>query len=216
MPGRPSSSSTAAAPRCAPADAGPQAAALSEVLDDLGLTGTTVVGHSFGADVALAVGRSDRVARVVVLAQAPDLSDATFPRGNGLMASRLGPVLHALATPPTVRRIARVAYAPGFPVERAEQEQTFRDQRAMHPGMYRVVLRERRDRMRRVPLDAQLAVLGKPSLVILGGRDQFYGARSADRYRAAGAEVHVLAEAGHSLPTEAPAEVARLIRAFVG
>ena len=48
------------------------------------------------------------------------------------------------------------------------------------------------------PLDAQVRAAGKPTLVILGGRDHFYGARSAARYEAAGARVEILPESGHS------------------
>jgi pimeloyl-ACP methyl ester carboxylesterase len=50
--------------------------------------------------------------------------------------------------------------------------------------------------------------------VILGERDHFYGARAEPRYRAAGAEVHVLADTGHSPFVERPAEVAALLCSF--
>ena len=50
--------------------------------------------------------------------------------------------------------------------------------------------------------------------MVLGGKDHFYGARSAERYRGAGAQVAVLPDSGHSLQLDAPAETAQLIKAF--
>jgi pimeloyl-ACP methyl ester carboxylesterase len=80
--------------------------------------------------------------------------------------------------------------------------------------MFRVVLIERRDRMAARPLDAQVRDTGKPTLVILGERDHFYGARSAARYEAAGARVEIFADCGHSPLVERPERTAQLIRQF--
>lgn len=90
------------------------------------------------------------------------------------------------------------------------------DFRALRIGMFRVVLVDRRDRMAGRPLDVQVQAAGKPTLVVLGERDHFYGARSAARYRAAGAEVVVLPESGHSPLVELPDVAGRLIRDFAG
>ena len=103
----------------------------------------------------------------------------------------------------------------GHPAGRELARQGLHDFRALRMGMFRVVLVARRDRMARRPLDAQVRAAGKPPLVILGGRDHFYGARSASRYRAAGAEVHVLPDSGHSPLVELPEESAALIAEFV-
>jgi pimeloyl-ACP methyl ester carboxylesterase len=81
--------------------------------------------------------------------------------------------------------------------------------------MFRVVLVDRRDRMARRPLDAQVRVSGKPTLVILGGRDHFYGARSAQRYARAGARVEIMPDSGHNPTIEFPDETAALIRVFL-
>ena len=81
--------------------------------------------------------------------------------------------------------------------------------------MFRTVLVTRRDRMAARPLDAQVRDAGKPTLVILGGRDHFYGARSADRYRAAGARVEIQPESGHSPLVEMPEPTAAIIRDFL-
>lgn len=199
------------------ADADEQARAVAGVLARSGLSGVTAVGHSFGADVALSLAEtSGRVARVVVVAQAPDYSDATFPRGNFLMTLPfLGPLLHRFAPAFAVRAVAAHAVAPDFQVGAALARQALDDHKALDAGMFPIVLRHRRKRLIAKPLDARLRDLGLPALVVLGGRDRFYGARSARRYAAAGARVETIAQAGHSPVVETPSRTTALIRAFL-
>jgi pimeloyl-ACP methyl ester carboxylesterase len=83
--------------------------------------------------------------------------------------------------------------------------------------MYRTILADRRARLAALPLDAQVRNLGLPVLAILGGRDRLYpSAPTAARYRAAGAQVVVIDDAGHSVTVQRPAKVAELIRDFAG
>ena len=96
-------------------DAAAQARAMSAVLQRLGTNGATAVGHSFGADVVLAMARrTDQIARVVIIAQAPDYDCSRLPPIAFL------PVLPVLATlthrltPPWMARISsRVGFVPG-------------------------------------------------------------------------------------------------------
>ncbi|MEJ2852362.1 MULTISPECIES: alpha/beta fold hydrolase [unclassified Saccharothrix] len=198
------------------ADADEQARVVAGVLARLGLSEVTAVGHSFGADVALSLAETcGRVARVVVVAQAPDYSDATFPRGGLLMTVPVvGALLHRLAPAFAVRAVAAHAVAPGFRVGSALARQALEDHRALDAGMFPIVLVRRRERLAARPLDVRVRELGLPVLVVLGGRDRFYGARSARRYAAAGARVETIAEAGHSPVVETPGRTAALIRAF--
>lgn len=198
----------------AAADAPEQAAMVDGVLAELGARDVTAAGHSFGADVVVELAeRSDRVRRVIVLAQAPDYSDARLPRGRAIMTLRwVSIALHrgvqplvALAAEVTARRDASGA---------ALARQAAKDFRALDTAMFRIVLVDRRDRMARRPLDAQLRAAGKPALVVLGGRDHFYGARSADRYRRAGARIEILPESGHSPIVDFPDETAALLAGF--
>jgi pimeloyl-ACP methyl ester carboxylesterase len=198
------------------ADAPVQARAIEAVLAELDVRGATAIGHSFGADVAVELAEtSDRIDRLVIVAQAPDYSDATLPRGNAVMTvPGLSTVLH------------RGAHAVGFAVNaaintarrnRPGRELAARallDFRALRVAMFRVVLIERRDRMAARPLDAQVRDAGKPTLVILGERDHFYGARSAGRYEAAGARVEIFSDCGHSPLVERPERTAQVIREF--
>ncbi|CAL9421481.1 Lipase 3 [Actinosynnema sp. ALI-1.44] len=199
------------------ADADEQARAVAGVLARLGLSGVTAVGHSFGADVALSLAEtSGRVARVVVVAQAPDYSDATFPRGDFLMTLPVvGSLLHRFAPAFAVRAVAAHAVAPGFRVGAALARQALDDHKALDAGMFPIVLGQRRRRLSTNPLDTRVRDLGLPTLVVLGERDRFYGARSARRYTAAGARVETIAEAGHSPVVETPGRVATLVLDFV-
>lgn len=198
-------------------DAPVQAGMVAAVLEQLDLTAAAVVGHSFGADVAATLAEENpRVERLVIVAQAPDYADATLPRGSRVTTV---PVLGRAL----VRSTQVLAAAGGVALRAARRSspnrtlvaQGLRDLRAVHPDMFRVVLVDRRDRMTDRPLDAQVLAAGKPTLVILGGRDHFYGDRSAPRYRAAGAQVEILPESGHSPLLDHAGEVAALLRRFV-
>jgi pimeloyl-ACP methyl ester carboxylesterase len=195
----------------AAADAPEQARAVERVLDSLGVSAVTAVGHSFGADVAVELAeRSDRIDRLVLVCQAPDYSEARMPRGNLLMTLPVvAPALHRLA-PAVITVLSR--FAPKS--ARGPAAQAVRDVRALDVRMFRVVLRDRPTRMAARPLDEQVRSAGKPTLVVLGGRDHFYGARSAKRYAAAGATVEILDRSGHSPNIEMPAELARLVAEF--
>ena len=197
-------------------DAPVQAQAVEAVLAQLDVQDVTAVGHSFGADVAVELAeRSARITRLIIVTQAPDYSDANLPRGNRVMTLPvLGAGLYRSAVPLAMGLFAVVGRT--RPAQRELAARAVADFRALNPGMFRVVLAERGERLARRPLDAQVRDAGKPTLVILGGKDHFYGARSADRYRAAGAQVAILAESGHSPLVELPAPTARLIADFAG
>jgi pimeloyl-ACP methyl ester carboxylesterase len=197
-------------------DAPGQAEMVAAVLAELELAGVTAVGHSFGADVAVELAeRSDRVDRLVIVTQAPDYSDANLPRGRAVMTVPVvSTALHRIA--PALGNVLSALRRRHLPAAtRQLLAQGLADLRALDAAMFRVILVDRRDRMARRPLDAQIRDAGKPALVILGGRDHFYGDRSAARYRAAGARVEVLPDANHSPLVEMPDRAAALIRSFL-
>jgi pimeloyl-ACP methyl ester carboxylesterase len=196
-------------------DAPGQARMAEAVLEALGVDDVTAVGHSFGADVAVELAeRSARVSRVVVLAQAPDYTDAVLPRGNAIMTV---PVMSVVLHRGAQRVVGALAYLSGRvrPSGRELARRAAADFRALNTAMFRVILVDRRVRMGRRPLDLQLRDSGKPALVVLGGRDHFYGARSAERYERAGAQVEILPESGHNPIGDFPDETAACVRAFV-
>jgi pimeloyl-ACP methyl ester carboxylesterase len=197
-----------------------QAAAVEAALDRLGLAVPTVLGHSFGADVALAVAeRRPDVRRVVIVGQAPDYATARLPWGSSLMTRRLlGPLLHRWAPAAAVRRGSRFAFAPGVRAERMFEHpgRLVQDFRTMAPALWRTVLTDRPRRLAERPLDRQLRELGRPALVLLGAQDQLYPAEpTRERYAAVpGVRVEVLPSSGHSPVLEQPEEVAELVRTF--
>jgi pimeloyl-ACP methyl ester carboxylesterase len=197
-------------------DAPVQTAVVTAVLEHLDVRGATALGHSFGADVAVGLAEtSDRVDRLVIVCQAPDYSDATFPPGHVLMTVPvLGSAL-AAGVKTLVRSVGPLVLRRAPESARVLAEQGLSDFRALNGGMFRVVLGDRRERMARRPLDAQVRAAGKPTLVLLGTKDHFYGARSRKRYEAAGATVEVLEGAGHSPLVEIPDEAAAIIRRWL-
>ena len=68
----------------------------------------------------------------------------------------------------------------------------------MNPRMYRTILADRRARLAALPLDVQVRDLGLPVLAILGGDHLYPSTTTAARYRAAGARVVVMDDAGLS------------------
>jgi pimeloyl-ACP methyl ester carboxylesterase len=187
-------------------DAKAQARAMSGVLQQLGTNGATAVGHSFGADVVLAMARrTDQVAQVVIIGQAPDYDCSRLPSIAFLpVLSALATLTHRL-TPPWMARISsRAGFAPGHHADDGsddgsdDPQRVALDRAAMNPRMYRTILADRRARLAALPLDMQARDLGLPVLAILGGRDRLYpSAPTAARYRAARARVVVIADAEH-------------------
>jgi len=198
-----------------------QAGLVAAALAELGVVPETVLGHSFGADVAIALAEQDqRVRRVVVVGQAPDYGSARLPRGNRLLSNKVtGPWLHRLAPAAAVERASRFAFAAQAPAHLFfdRPDRRVLDFRATSPAMYRTVLVDRPKALAARGLDARLRDLGRPALVILGARDQLYPvAATRRRYQQVpGATVEVLAQSGHSPPLEEPEQTARLIRSFI-
>jgi pimeloyl-ACP methyl ester carboxylesterase len=198
---------------------------MSAVLERLGTKGVTAVGHSFGADVVLAMARrTDHLARVVIIAQAPDYDCSRLPPIAFLpVLPALATLTHRLTPPRIARTSTRVDFTPDHHGDHGSDDGSDDPQRialdraAMNPRMYRTILADRRARLAALPLDIQARDLGLPVLAILGGRDRLYpSAPTATRYRAAGAQVVIIDDAGHSVNVQRPAEVAELIRDFAG
>ncbi|MFE5508747.1 alpha/beta fold hydrolase [Amycolatopsis japonica] len=195
-------------------DAVSQARMVAGVLDALGVEDVLVAGHSFGADVALALAEiSPRVDSVVLIGQAPDYSYASFPPGSSVLLPMVSALIRQVAGRRWVRSVSRFRRSGWFD----DPLQDLADHAVTAPAMARVVLVERARLLAFRPLDAQVAALGLPCLVILGRRDRFYDCdKTFARYSAVGARVEVVEGAGHSPFLERPGEVARLLREFSG
>ncbi|EME64517.1 alpha/beta fold hydrolase [Amycolatopsis decaplanina] len=193
-------------------DAVSQARMVAAVLDALGVEDVLIAGHSFGADVALALAAiSPRAGSLVLIGQAPDYGYASFPPGSPVLLPIVSTLVRRIAHRRWVRFASRFRRGVLFD----DPLQDLADHAVTAPAMARVVLVERARLLAARPLDEQVADLALPCLVILGRRDRFYDCeKTFARYSAAGARVEVVEGAGHSPFLERPAEVARLLREF--
>jgi pimeloyl-ACP methyl ester carboxylesterase len=193
-----------------------QAAALAALLDELAVRHATVVGHDFGAPVAVTlVGRrAELVASLGVLAgnvfaNAPipfPLAAVTWP-----MVSQ--PAARLLFSRSSLTMMLRLGT--GNPPVGLDREAHLGDR-----GQQRSIATIFRGSLRRLgelyaPVEAVLPRVNVPTLVAWGDRDPFFplshGQRSA---RALGTELRVHAGAGHFLPQERPGQVARDVAAL--
>ncbi|HEY0633082.1 MAG TPA: alpha/beta hydrolase [Thermoleophilaceae bacterium] len=184
------------------------ARAMEALLDEAGAERAVVAGHSWGAGVALAMAkrRPERLRALVLVC--PVTPGEQLGRLDRILAgNRAGPLLAhlaflgagaALARPALRRRIETLV--PGSDTSRwPELARAWRsfwvEQRALIDDL--------------PTLRGELAT---PTTVIVGGRDHVTDPRAARRYaHEVGARVVEVADAGHLLPMQRPAEVARAI-----
>lgn len=199
-------------------DVGPaaQAATVAALLDELGVKHATIVGHDFGAPVAvlLAAARPDLVGALSFLAgnTFPDtpipfpLSLTTAPAIGGFF-SRL------LFSAPSLKLMLRQGIGPGSSPPDAGIY-------LGDGGQHRTIATIFSGALTRLaelyaPVATALGALEVPVHVGWGDRDPFFPLEQGERTAAAAnASLHVFHGAGHFLPHERPAEVAREIAAF--
>ncbi|MGX1809469.1 alpha/beta fold hydrolase [Nocardia sp. NPDC055321] len=193
---------------------------LAGLLIALDIEDVAVVGHSWGADAALAVAaRTERVSEVVILDQAPDLSYLTVTPGAPVLAfPPIAMLVQHLAPAPALRRALSEGFARGFDLDAAVPglDQMIRDHRAMSWRAYHQVSAVRRRALAANPLDRQLEMTELPALVVHGRHDRLYDwERTRDRYTAVGARFELIDEAGHSPNVETPDRLAAILRDFL-
>jgi pimeloyl-ACP methyl ester carboxylesterase len=201
-----------------------QASAVAEALAKLHVVGATVVGHSLGGSVAVAVAeQSPQLAsRIVIVDQSPE--DGFEHESLGEHIS-LWPVfgqavarLVQIAPASLVRDQYDQAFAPGYNISSGfdNPDQPVDDLRAMTYTALKDTIDAEQDYVDQSPLDKRLEALHVPLLVIFGAEDQIYDAHAAiARYRLVpGAQTHLIPGAGHSPNVEKPDLVAPLILAF--
>ncbi|MBB3260684.1 uncharacterized protein (TIGR02246 family) [Paraburkholderia bannensis] len=197
-------------------DAPPQGYTIADLADDaqgaieaLGLERYVLVGHSMGGKVAqlLASRRPRGLQGLVLVAPSP-------PSPMDLPDEARAAMLHAYDTRESVSAVLDHVLC-GSPLAPEQREQVLEDSLRGAPqakaAWPNVAMRE--------DISAQVAAIAVPVLVIAGERDQVDRVETLKAQllpRIAGAQLEVLAGVGHLSPLEAPAELARLIRRFVG
>ena len=192
--------------------------ALLAVLDRLGVRQAWVAGYSMGGRAALhlAAHHPDRVAGLVLISTTAGL-EVEAERESRVVSDE------ALA-----RRIETEGVAPF--IDYWLSQDLLQSLRRLAPAEYAAMRQERLDNRpeglagslrgmgtgRMTPLWRRLETMSLPALVLAGEEDEKYSAlaRRLARVLIAG-NLRVLSRLGHSLPTEAPREVAQSIARFL-
>ena len=204
-----------------------QADLVAGALNELGVEGAVVVGHSMGASVAtaLAESSSELVDRVVIIDEAPDSSYG----GLDLVAKlqyvpvlgeamwrfgHVGPWQDSL-----VKSGYGQAFAPGFDIDTGfpNPDQVVEDYDAMTYTSFDQAGAANSDFLDEQPLTERLTAAAVPVLAIIGSEDQTLDdpAEALAAYgQVPGAVTHEIEGAGHSPNVEEPTETAALISDF--
>jgi pimeloyl-ACP methyl ester carboxylesterase len=194
-----------------------QATVVAEALERLEVSNATVVGHSLGGSVTVALSEQDPqlVGRAVIIDMPPDNSygDLGFIAGLAFQPV-IGPALWRIKPDFSVRKGLGVAFAPGYDVPDAFVE----DVKRMTYTSYDDSPAGVDDFLDEEPLDQRMAATGKPLMVLMGAEEQIVNdpQRALDQYASdnPGAQTHLIAGAGHSPNVERPALTAKLVRLF--
>lgn len=194
-----------------------QARVVAEALDRLDVRDATVVGHSLGGSVGVALTEQSPhlVERLVIVDMPPDNSygDLGFVAGLGFQPV-LGQFLWRIKPEFSVRDGLEVAFTPGFDIPDAFVE----DVERMTYTAYDDSPGGNEDFLDAKPLELRMKATGKPLMVLMGAQEQIVDdpQRALDQYAQAvpGAETQLIVGAGHSPNVERPLLTAHLVREF--
>lgn len=192
-----------------------QAELLAAALGRLGVRDATVVGHSLGGPISIALAEQspDLVNRLVIIDSIPDTSygDVGFI-GELPFKPVIGQTLWRIKPDFSIEDGLEVAFAPGFPVPDQFVEDvkrmTYSSYSGSHDGFDEYTSEE--------ALPQRAAATGKPTLAIMGAEEQIADDPEVAlaAYRDAGARTRLIPGAGHSPNVEKPAQTAALVLAF--
>src|SRR5215213_6230551 len=194
-----------------------QANLVAEALEELDVSEATVVGHSLGGAVTVALAESapQLVERIAIVDMPPDDTYGDL----GFLASLafqpvLGEALWTIKPDFSVRQGLEVAFAPGFEVPDAFVD----DVNRLTYTAYDESPAKTDDFLAEEPLEQRIRATGKPLMVLMGAEEQVVDdpRRALDQYAdgVPGAETHLIAGAGHSPNVEKPALTASLVLKF--
>lgn len=197
-----------------------QAAVVAEALARLGVRGATVVGHSLGGavSVALAERSPELVDRLVIIDTPPGRdheADLGFTAELGFVPV-LGEALWRVKPDFAIRRGLEVAFAPGFDVPDAFVE----DVKRMNYSAYDESPDRADEYWDAKSLPERIRDTGKPLLVIMGAEEQMIDdpQGAIDAYTAAvpTAFGNLIRGVGHSPNVEEPTLTAQFVNGFAG
>jgi pimeloyl-ACP methyl ester carboxylesterase len=197
-----------------------QAALVAGALDQLGVQGAVVVGHSMGFPVATALAEdaSQLVDRLVNINSGPAGDSCELPLAARLEYQPvLGQTMWRLAPDALIKNGVSKAFAPGFDLESGfdDPDQVVEDVRAMTYTSFKES-HDAYDEFNDVPLDERVRQSTVPLLSIFGTEDQICDPEESQAaYETVpGARIAEIEGAGHSPNVEKPEETAQLIEEF--
>lgn len=198
-----------------------QAALVGGALDQLGVQGAVVVGHSMGFDVATALAErsSQLVDRLVNIGEGPTKESCEVPFIAKLAYTPvLGEAMWRLTPNFAIEDGYAEAFAPEFEIADGfpEPDQVVDDFRAMTYTAFRDASEANSDYVEETALNERLSQVPLPLLSIFGAEDQICDPEvSQEAYAAVpGAQVAEVENAGHSPNVEQPKQTAALIEEF--
>jgi pimeloyl-ACP methyl ester carboxylesterase len=198
-----------------------QAALVAGALDQLGVEGAVVVGHSMGFSVATALAQraSQLVDRVVNIGEGPAEDSCSVPFVARLgYVPVIGQAMWRLTPSFAIEDGYGSAFAPGYDIRSGfpNPDQVVDDLRAMTYTAFRDAEGAAGDYVEAIPLDDRLRQTAVPLLSIFGTEDQICDPEEsqADYEGVPGARRAEIEGAGHSPNVEKPRETAALIEEF--
>jgi pimeloyl-ACP methyl ester carboxylesterase len=198
-----------------------QAATVAAALNQLGISGAVVVGHSMGFTVATALAseHSELVDRLVNIDEGSSKDDCDLPFVAKLeYAPVLGQAIWRVAPNFVVKDGYSDAFAPDYDLEDGfdNPDQVIDDYDAMTFTSFSDAASSNDDYRDEISLADRLRPLAIPLLAIHGSEDQICDPQAfEDSYGAVpGARVEAINGAGHSPNVEKPEQTAALINAF--
>jgi pimeloyl-ACP methyl ester carboxylesterase len=194
-----------------------QAGVVAEALEQLGVSDATVVGHSLGGSVGVALSEQspEIVDRLTIVDMPPDDSygDLGFIAGLAFKPV-IGEALWQIKPDFSVRDGLEVAFAPGYDVPDAFVE----DVKRLTYTAYDTSPSGNEDYLEEESLDQRMKAAGIPLMVLMGAEEQIVNdpQRALDQYANGdpGTETHLIEGAGHSPNVEKPALTAKLVQRF--
>jgi pimeloyl-ACP methyl ester carboxylesterase len=194
-----------------------QAEVVAEALKRLGVSDATIVGHSLGGSVGVALSEQspEIVNRLTIIDMPPDNSygDLGFIAGLAFKPV-IGEALWQIKPDFSVRDGLEVAFAPGYEVPDAFVE----DVKHLTYTAYDSSPSGNDDFLEEESLDQRMKATGIPLMVLMGAQEQIVDdpQRALDQYADGdpGTETHLIDGAGHSPNVEKPALTAKLVQRF--
>lgn len=198
-----------------------QSAAVAALLNDLGVRGATVVGHSMGGLVAtsLAEQSSELVDRVVLIGTPSEAGQSDLPFVAKLRTTPvIGQAIWRVAPDSAVKSAYGELFAPGFDVSTAfeDPDQVVADLDSMTYTSFTQARDAGDDFLEEQSVASRLTGAGVPVLVIGGAEDQILDVdRTLAGYESVpGARIERIEGSGHSPNVEDPEGTAELILPF--